>query len=99
MRPVPWSVVAIVGMLVTGLCIVIIVGKDTAAFLSVGMLVLTGLGFSIAQNNQTIQQTNGTQARMISAMERLAHRLGDMAPVPPDAVVEIKPDERVAPHP
>lgn len=96
MRPVPWSVVAIVTVVVAGLCVLVLADKDTVAVGGIAVIILAGLGFSVAQNNQTIQQTNGTQARMLSILEGLAHRLAD-APPPPDH--EVKPDERVAHHP
>lgn len=90
MRPVPWSVVAVVGIIVAGICVLMLADKDTAAMLGIGMLILAGLGFSVSQGQQIQQNTNGTQARMLSILEGLANKLAESTP--PDHGDEVKPD-------
>lgn len=47
-------------------------GKDTAALVAVGAAILAGLGFSVAQGAQTIQQTNGALKEKDKAFQEFA---------------------------
>lgn len=80
MKPVPWSVVAIVTVIVAGMCVLVLAGKDTVAIGGIAVVILAGLGFSVAQGQQIQQNTNGTQARMLSILENLAGRLAESTP-------------------
>lgn len=47
-------------------------GKDTAALVAVGAAILGGIGISVAQGTQTIQQTNGALKEKDKAFQELA---------------------------
>jgi hypothetical protein len=55
-------VVAVIGIVVAGLVALTIAGKDTAALGGIALMILAGLGFSVAQNNETRQNVNGNMS-------------------------------------
>lgn len=95
MRPVPWSVVAIVGIVVGGLVAVMLAGKETGALFALGALILGGLGFSVAQQHETKQNVNGNMSRMLTLVEGMHRDALDAAAAAPPPVVQL-PDDKAA---
>lgn len=72
-----------------------VLGKDTAALIAVGTAILGGLGFSLAQNAQIRDNTNGAlkakdenfkefASEMTRHMREMADKMAEMQPpVPP----------------
>lgn len=83
MKPVPWSVVAVVGIIVSGLVALTLAGKDTAALAGLALMILAALGFTAAQNNETRQNVNGNMSRLVMLTERMADRAVDAATAAP----------------
>lgn len=81
MKPVPWSVVAVVGIVVAGLVSLTLAGKDTAALGGLAALILAGVGLIGGTVLGVKENTNGTITKLTNVVEGLAHRLGD-APSP-----------------
>ncbi len=68
-------------------------GKDTAALVAVGAAILGGIGISVAQGSQTIQNTNGALKEKDKAFQEfaadttkhlreLADKMAEMTPPP-----------------
>lgn len=66
-------------------------GKDTESFVTVGLLVLAGVGFAIGKLEAVQKQTNGGQEKMIQVIEdqgkradeRMATFVNIIASLPP----------------
>jgi len=97
-KAVPWSVVAVVGIVVGGLVALTIADKDTAALGGIALLILAGLGFTVAQNNETRTNVNGNMSRLVLLTERMADRAVDAAAAAPAQPPPYRPLE-VAPPP
>lgn len=96
MRPVPWSVVAVVGIVVGGLVALTLAGKDTAALGGIALMILAGLGFAVAQNNETRSNVNGNMSRLVLLTERMANRAVDAAAAAPATPRDDVPEDMAA---
>lgn len=64
-------------------------GKDTAAVIMIGGILLGGMGFTIAQGQQVKDQTNGNTSQLVERLTESIRMLAVAHPIPADVVHEI----------
>ena len=100
-RDISWKHVTIIVSFFAVVGLLSATGRDTGAFVAVGLGVLGGLGLIVAQvastkeaANATHQQSNGNLSRMMDIIEKQGAMLAAMQPAPPPPAAPAAEDEQ-----
>jgi predicted RND superfamily exporter protein len=80
-----WSHVMLVTVLVAGVVILAVFGKDTAPLIALASAVLLGAGITVGihQQGEIKATTNGNSSQLIALLETMTRQLALMTPPPP----------------
>jgi len=91
-----WQHVTVVGLVVAGVIVLAVLGRDTSAFIGLAVAILLGVG--LVQQGEIKNAANGNTSRLVSLMEIMTNHLANAGPaVSPSP--SSAPETQTAPQP
>jgi ABC-type sugar transport system substrate-binding protein len=91
MKRVNWPAAVVIVALLACVTALSLFGSDNTALVTIGLAVMTALGFVGAQGQAVKEQTNGNTSQLVELVRELAHRGYDAIPVTPSTVPPMVP--------
>lgn len=90
MKDVSWRQVVVIAVVMAGIVVVTLSGRDTTALVAIGGGILAALGFVVSQGQTVKEQTNGRIGELIKLIESQGRMLAGMIPptLPPPTPAE-----------